>query len=185
MKQITETRVWQKLKIVGYKVRQMSVQDWFWLIILISTPLPITGFLVITAQTLGDGFFSKWILLGVIYSSLAVWSEVYYADYIVATSWWKKNVMAWWYRLTKSNSRRQPKDNIPEIIRHLEYFGLFLATASFFFGKPGVIVYANNKDTLPYGYWYLFLGWCTRIVYGYYGLKFITLTAGWTLNMFD
>lgn len=152
----------------------MSFNDWLWLIILISTVLPIMEYCIVKAQTANDDFVAIWLLCSVVYSFIAVYSEVYYANYLVNTHWWQDKIIAWWYTIT--NSKPKPKRNgnsISDLIRKMEYLGLLLAPATYILGKPAVIVYVNNKKLLPKGYYFLVGGWLLRLILEYYGIKLI------------
>ena len=172
METIVELRVVSYLKVVLEKYRKMTPIDIFWFIILVSTVTPIIEFLIIRA----DSFLSNWILLAILYSVLAVYAEVYYANYLIKTHWWRDKVIIWWRRLTNSEkvSNMETKNHIADIIRRLEYLGLFLATAAYFFGKPAVIVYTENKKKLPYGFLFLVLGWWARLIWEYHSIKALT-----------
>jgi len=154
------------------KIQLMSTVDWFWLIALISTVFPIMEICIVRGQALGQSLVSFWGTMAALYSIFAVYSEVYYANYLVRTSWWQQKILTWWYYVTNS----KPKTNgngISDIIRRLEYVGLLFAPATYFLGKPAVIVYVNNRKSLPYGYYYLVLGWWLRLIFEWYGIKYV------------
>lgn len=154
------------------RIQLMSVMDWVWLIVLISSVLPVMELCIVKAQATERGLLSIWGMIAAIYSIFAVYSEVYYANYLVKTSWWQEKILAWWYYITNSKPKRNG-NGISDIIRRMEYFGLLIAPATYFLGKPAVIVYVNNKKSLPYGYYYLVLGWWLRLIIEWYGFKYI------------
>ncbi len=161
------------LRVVYDKMLRMSFIDWLWMIALISTVLPIMEYCIVKAQTGEDGMISSWILLAIIYSFIAVYSEVYYANYLVKTHWWQDIIIAWWHRITNTKPKVGNGNGISDLIRKMEYFGLLLAPATFILGKPAVVIYANNKKSLPYGYWFLVGGWLLRLIIEFYGIKLI------------
>ncbi|MFW0837655.1 MAG: hypothetical protein ACKKL5_01515 [Candidatus Komeilibacteria bacterium] len=134
-----------------------------WLIILLSTLLPVVETLVALSYRAGS-FWTIYMFVAMMYGFLAVGSEVFYIKYLVKTTFWQKkvhDVLARWLRVANG-------DMSHKAYVRLDYLLLMATTASFIFGKFGVAAYVNSREQLPWGWLWLSLGWCLRATFEYW-----------------